>query len=721
VIRSSAVRPLRRDEGGVDAQARLALAEVLLVSEDAADCARRGLEWLGRHADVRGALCLVASDDDDARLSALASQGMLAAQVNGFGIDLEARDHPLVGVAFGLRPVSFTPRDITADGRLLTPLGHVGYHVFPLHALDTKEEPPVGLLLTTRVPAARFRDVRWLVQILGHRLARLRSSHGIADAERRLRRERALLYSIINAVPDPILLTDTEGRMIIANTRAEVLLASREDESEGRRRAVALNNMLFSSALAQSALADTAALRHELLLVDPTDGSDLLFELLGASVSDAREGPGIVSILRNITDLRKATEEIEENYTKLRVAEAHVRAERDRLDLIIDSVADPIVVTDPAGNIAMMNAPAERLFTVLPGANEDGTRAVRANDAHFSSFVSNLFFEGDALRRTGSISLVDPQTGLTLPVEAISGKIMSEHGEITAVVTILHDRTEELERQRLYEQLRRASGELEQKVREATAELVRQNELLRRQHIELEQASALKSQFLANMSHEFRTPLNAILGYTSMLLQGVSGEMSQGQKRSLQRVDSNAQHLLSIINDILDISRIEAGKMPLTVTDFRLPGLVAEVMAEVEPLIARSRLTVSSDIDKRVPMVRSDRQKVKQIVINLLTNALKFTQHGSVRVVAAYRKPSDQIAIAVSDTGIGIAHADQSKVFEDFRQADNSPTREYGGAGLGLSICRRLAAMLGGDLTLVSEIGKGSTFTLLLPRRSRRR
>src|SRR6185369_6744098 len=184
----------------------------------------------------------------------------LSVEVNGFGLDLEARDHPLVTVAFGLRPAAFGPADITGDARLLTPLGQVAYQVFPLHALDAKEEPPVGLLLTTRVPPAGLREVRWLVQILGHRLARLRSSHGIADAERRLRRERALLYSIINAVPDPILLTDTEGRMIIANTRAEVLLASREDESEGRRRAVALNNMLFSSALSQSALADTAAL-----------------------------------------------------------------------------------------------------------------------------------------------------------------------------------------------------------------------------------------------------------------------------------------------------------------------------------------------------------------------------------------------------------------------------------------------------------------------------
>jgi signal transduction histidine kinase len=125
---------------------------------------------------------------------------------------------------------------------------------------------------------------------------------------------------------------------------------------------------------------------------------------------------------------------------------------------------------------------------------------------------------------------VDPTTGASLPMEAISGKIVSEHGEVTAVVTILHDRTEELERARLYEDLKKLSAELEQKVRDATAELVRQNELLRRSHIALEQASALKSQFLANMSHEFRTPLNAILGYTHMLLNGVTGPVVDSQR-----------------------------------------------------------------------------------------------------------------------------------------------------------------------------------------------
>jgi len=277
------------------------------------------------------------------------------------------------------------------------------------------------------------------------------------------------------------------------------------------------------------------------------------------------------------------------------------------------------------------------------------------------------------------------------------------------VVTILHDLTEAIEKARLYEQLKEASQELEQNVQEATAELAEQNELLRRQHIALEQASALKSQFLANMSHEFRTPLNAILGYTHMLLNNVTGQVTDPQRKSLSRIDSNARHLLALINDILDITRIEAGRMPLNITKFGVTELVDEVMSELEPIIRRSNITVESQMRSRLPPLRSDRQKIKQILLNLLSNALKFTPSGSVTMSA------------VRDTGIGIAGEDQSRVFEDFRQLDSSPARGYGGTGLGLSICRRLSVMLGGSIELESQLGKGSTFTLRIPVKVKRR
>jgi PAS domain-containing protein len=162
----------------------------------------------------------------------------------------------------------------------------------------------------------------------------------------------------------------------VANARAEKLFAAAEEANEGRRRAVELNNMLFSAALSRTVVEAPSEAR-ELLLVDPDDGSDLLFEVLSSTVEDPREGTGIVSVLRNITDLRRATEQIEENYQKLRIAEAAVRAERDRLNLIIDSVADPIIVTDSGGSTVLMNAPAGELFTAPPDAAA-GSAARRA-------------------------------------------------------------------------------------------------------------------------------------------------------------------------------------------------------------------------------------------------------------------------------------------------------------------------------------------------------
>jgi signal transduction histidine kinase len=346
---------------------------------------------------------------------------------------------------------------------------------------------------------------------------------------------------------------------------------------------------------------------------------------------------------------------------------------------------------------------------------------VRANGANFTSFVSNVLTRTGEQRYRGEIQLTDPSSGRALPVEALAGTILSEQGELVWVVTILHDLTEAIEKEVLYDRLKQASAELERKVQEATAELAQQNELLRRQHIELEQASALKSQFLANISHEFRTPLNAILGYTHMLLHGVTGAVSDPQRKSLTRIDSNSRHLLALINDILDITRIEAGRMPLNLSRFRVSELIDEVITELEPIIRRSNLTVTMKMGANLPVVKTDRQKVKQIVLNLLSNALKFTPSGSVTIVASSDRKADAVNIIVRDTGVGIPEESQSKIFEDFRQLDNSPTRGYGGTGLGLSICRRLAQMLGGSIEVTSRLGEGSVFTLRLPVRPRRR
>ena len=710
-----AVEPLSEDEPEPLA-ARVRLLEGFVSRTEVADCAQFALQWIGETVGVSQSICLVRPAGAQ-MLYASGHYGLTSATASSFTVSLEEWGHPLV-TAFSSRKEVFYPAAHSASDRRrrpATPFEDAAFHVVPLAA--SMAEEALGLLLVGG-PQPIGAELHWFSAIFSQKLDQILRAQALVEADREQGRERSLLHSILNAISDPILLTDTEGRLLIANQRALTLFTASEEESEGRRGAVRMNNMLLSSALSGKAIEETGATRRELLLVNPVDGSDLVFELLSTVTEDARHGSGVVSVLRNVTDLRRASEEIEDNYRKMRIAEAQARAESDRLNLIIDSVADPIVVTDASGATSLMNEPAERLFTIPQGASAIEQRWVQANDAHFSSFIAGMLVSADQ-RRGGEIGLVDAKTGEAMPVEAIAGKILSEHGELTAVVTILHDRREAIETARLYEQLKEASDELERKIQAATADIAQQNELLRRQAIELEQASQLKSQFLANMSHEFRTPLNAMLGYTSMLLQGVAGTLDAPVKRQLSRIESNGRHLLTIVNEILDISRIEAGRMPLRLSTVKIPELVAEVRAELEPIILRSKLAVNVHVDKGLPPLRSDRQKVKQILLNLFSNALKFTHHGSITVSARVGRDRTML-LAVTDTGIGIAAADHDRIFEDFRQLDNSPTRAYGGTGLGLSICRRLAQMLDGKLTVQSHVGRGSTFTLHLPTRGRK-
>ncbi len=692
-------------------RAKLALVEGLLAEQEARSCAVFALRWLVRNAGVRRGLCAVV-DRDGTRLSGLTGIGVAPGEVDAWSLDLGERSHPLVLALVGAEPVAFHGSG-RGRGGVDTPLGTDSFYAVPLGAPNDDGDIGPGLLLVEGAEGEKVEEVgeevSFAAQLLGTRLVSLWYRRAQAD-ERRHKRERTWLFAILNAVTDPILLTDADGRILVANSGAEALLSADETMSEGRRRAVALNNMLFSASLFTSAQ-ESGPVRQELLLVDPTEGQDLLFELIRTRVKVRRGEAGTVSILRNVTDLRRAGEELEENYRRLRSAEAQTRAERDRLDLILSSVFDPLLVTDAGGKLLLMNGPAERLFAA-DDLGVEAERRVRANDAVFTSFISNLY-TSQSMRFRGELALLDPATGGTVPVEAISGKVGSWQGEDAWTVTLLHDLTEAVEKAQLYEQVKRHSEELKEKVAEATAELAEQNELLRRQALELEQASAMKSQFLANVSHELRTPLNAIIGYTHLMIEGVSGVLTRGQLDKMSRVDSNAQHLLAVINDLLDITRIESGKMPIQLEAVRLPELIDEVMIEVEPLIARTRLQVSRQLSPDIPELWSDRKKVKQIVLNLLSNALKFTPEGSVLIQV--EQEGERVSVSVVDTGIGISEGNQKTIFEAFGQADSSYARRAGGTGLGLSICRRLAAVLGGDITVASRQGEGSTFRLQLP------
>ncbi len=665
--------------------------------------------WLGRHCQLTEGVCALC--DAEGYLGVVGAYHVPSARLAALRVPLAEVNHPLVQVLLSRR-AQLLPAGIPGP-RTRRPRStptRSPYWALPLG--EGEGAGTDGVLLLACGPALSD-EVRWAASLLQQKLERLIARRQLVEGETRLQHERALLKAVINAIADPVLLTDARGRLVIANAAAEALFVAAPGQSAGRTRAVELNNMFLSAALWRTAVDVKDAGPQELLLADPADGSDLLFELMGTMLHD-RRGTGVVSVLRNVTDLHRANKELAANYQRMRMAEAEVRAERDRLDLVISSVVDPILVSDARGRITMMNHPAERLFTSPAGAAKTPQRRVQSNDARFSSFLSGLLSDGSWQRRRGELTLTEIDTGTRLPVEAISGKVLSAAGELTAIVTILHDHSEVLERQRLYERVKAASDQLEAKVTQATAELAEQNDLLRTQAIELEQASALKSQFLANMSHEFRTPLNAILGYASLLAKGVSGPLSEGQQQQLERIDSNARHLVGIVSEILDIARIEAGRMPVKVSRFLVEGLLEEILSETGAIVDRTKLTVKVHVSRELGPVKSDRQKVKQIILNLLSNALKFTSRGSVTITAGAGPSPGTVQIAVADTGIGIDPADRAKIFEDFRQVDSTVARPYSGTGLGLSICRRLATMIGGRIELESELGRGSTFTLVM-------
>ena len=230
---------------------------------------------------------------------------------------------------------------------------------------------------------------------------------------------------------------------------------------------------------------------------------------------------------------------------------------------------------------------------------------------------------------------------------------------------------------------------------------------------QLEEASQHKSQFLANMSHELRTPLNAILGYTELMADGAYGEPSEKMLGILKRLESNGKHLLGLINDVLDLSKIEAGQLVLELSDYYLEDIAQTVRSTLEPLAADKKLAFKVEAAAKLPPGRGDGRRLAQVLINLVGNAIKFTDAGEVVIKAAAADGS--FHLSVRDTGPGISQADQAKLFQEFQQADNAITRKKGGTGLGLAISKRIIEMHGGKIWVESQVGQGSTFSFTLP------
>ncbi len=353
------------------------------------------------------------------------------------------------------------------------------------------------------------------------------------------------------------------------------------------------------------------------------------------------------------------------------------------VDNILHSMLDGLLVVGPDGSIRTVNAACCRLlgYTERELLGQPVSAFLLAPIQGQTPATSARPREGTARTRSGG----------WLPVLVSSAELPGQPGEEVSSVWLFRDIT----------RLKTTQNALITAMREA------------------ERANRAKSQFLANMSHELRTPLNAIIGYSEMLLEEATEAGRADLVGDLRRINGAGQHLLGLINDVLDLSKIEAGKMEVTPENFAVSSVVDDVVATIQHIVEdrSNRLTV--DVAADLQPMYSDQLKVRQILFNILTNAAKFTHDGQIRFTVRPIKEQDGtwIEFTTSDTGIGMTQEQIDKVFGEFLQADSSTTREYGGTGLGLAISRRMARMLGGDITVTSTLGEGSTFIVRLPAR----
>jgi PAS domain S-box-containing protein len=424
---------------------------------------------------------------------------------------------------------------------------------------------------------------------------------------------------------------------------------------------------------------------------------------------------------KEVSLLQEVADDMSFGLDTFALAHERLRAEATaaRLAAIVEYTGDSIIGKTLDGVITSWNAAAESMFgftaaeaigrpiDIIVPPDRAGDLALILGRIRRGERVLN--FETLRMRRNGEV----------FPCSVTISPIRDTQGTIVGASKIARDITE---RRRNEQALLELNERLEQTVASRTA-------ALSAALVQAEAADRAKSAFLATMSHELRTPLNSIIGFTGIVLQGLAGPLNTEQSKQLSMVRGSARHLLSLINDVLDISKIEAGQLDIRVAGFDLAALVRQAAASVRPQAEDRGLTVHLNLPATVPELVSDRQRVEQILLNLLSNAVKFTERGTVTVTVepveawtlqgAAEPPCRALRVSVADTGIGIATENLPDLFQPFRQIDSGLSRLHEGTGLGLAISHRLTVMLGGTISAASVPGAGSTFTLTLPQEPR--
>jgi len=492
----------------------------------------------------------------------------------------------------------------------------------------------------------------------------------------KLQRERQWIESIMKSVADPIVLTDLDNEILLQNRRAEELFSGSANAGEGKRRALKMNDLLFSAYLSSATVSSSEVIQRDITLVDPIEGSDIHFEVISTPAANARGEPlGLVSIFRDVTDLREANEELARNFGKLQHAESESRRERDRLDLIIENVGHPIVVCDSAGNFILFNRRAELLFQENESFRSSAAAAVRTNAVKLTSFISGLASASETGRQA-EIELIDPESGRSLPMEITAREVLDLTGQVTAVVSILHDLTEirELERRRVEQQL-----------------------------FESEKLAAV-GRLAASIAHEVNNPLEAIKN--ALYLMQTNASEGDKNARFLEIARKETERVSHIIRQMLGFAR-----RPGEVDWVDVNQLLEETMVLLEKKMRQLRIRITRSFDESLPRIRARADQLRQVFLNLIINAQQAIEGDGEIVISTSRyeqalQPS--IVIQLSDSGVGIAEDDLNRIFDPFFSTGKK------GTGLGLWVTQDIVRQHGGRIEVSSEVGRGTVFSIVL-------
>ncbi|TMG54565.1 MAG: PAS domain-containing protein [Chloroflexi bacterium] len=495
--------------------------------------------------------------------------------------------------------------------------------------------------------------------------------------------EKEWLWWMVNGVGDAVLVTDSNNDMVLQNRRAELLFRASDEDSAGKRRAVWMNNFLFTAALSTWNLERVGATTgREVTLVDPIEGDELIYEVITTPATNFRVGMrGTVSVLKNVTDIRHIGEELARGRQRLQSAEEEIRIERDRLDLVLRNVPNPIIVVDNDNHIMSMNPAAERLFKPASATSRAAHTAL-GNDARFTSFLAGLRLD-PVMSKRGEIGLTDPGTDDHLEMEVSATEIKDGRGAVMAIVSVMQDvgRLRELERRRL-EQVLFDSEKL-----------------------------AATGRLAASIAHEINNPLEAVQNALYLLQKELGADANNRQY--LEIASRETQRMSRILRQMLGFYRQQEamGETDLNALAEEAAGLVLKRLRE-------RGVQIATQLDPGLPRIRASADQLKQVLLNLLLNAADSMPKGGTITVATQAGAGtetevfgrDAVQIQVRDTGEGIPDELIAQIFEPFFS-----TKSGKGTGLGLWVSQGIVQSHGGTMRVRSRVGRGTTFMITLP------